>query len=320
MIMDPGNYKNWQELYDDLDGHETFVSADSGSVYTGEEIQDRLEESINRVRAGANPESASNMMPRIEDQDGNYWMRDLVEQEWYDFLTDADGYFDHGVFREHQTTQTNLLPHQGWKLRVTAYDDEARDVTRSVLPYLQDEGIAHKVVRDSDRLQGLGGGQEGKFITIYPEIDAHKIDDVTLNGEQLFKKASGPQKRIAEEQNIESINSNLYNATTIIQDLEELLKHSEPGLDNGPSISGHNGEEKQYKNSRIHFRYGEFGGTAQVLHPEKEEPEEVRDGLIGPNGEVVGGSYEGDKLSQVLEQPVKTGFLSDVRQRFNDAL
>jgi len=298
MNQHPQQYDNWQELRDDLNGHETFVSAGSGSTYTGEEIQDRLEESIEMVRAGANPKSVSNRMPRIEDEDGNRWMRNLVEQEWYDLLADDDTYFDDRIFRDSKTTLENDLPHQGWKLRVTAHPEEGREVADTVLPYLQDQDIAHKVVRDTQSLEGMNGGQEGKFITIYPEVDSYKKDQVMKNGRQQFRAKS-------DGFNQASINANVENASEIIQDLEELLKHSEVDFYDGPSIDGHNGEEKQYNNSRIHFRYGEFGSTAEVIDPETGAGYTVSSGggLIGQEGEVIGGSYEGGQI-EVLEKPV----------------
>ncbi|QKQ98282.1 hypothetical protein GKQ38_01985 [Candidatus Nanohaloarchaea archaeon] len=290
---------DWQDLVENLDGDEVFVSAGSGTKYSGDEIEQRVQQEIDMMKEeGVYPSDmpGGRPVPRVEDREGNHWMRDLVDQEWYDLTTGDEEYFADRVFQDHKTVHQNDLPHQGWKLRVSADPEEARDVAETVLPYLQDEGVAHKVVEDAEKLSGMSDGQEGKFITIYPEVDDYKKDNIMQHGRQQFRAG-------AENFNTASIHANLENASEVVSDLEGLLRASDVELNGGPSLDGHNGEEKQYGDSRIHFRYGSFGPDAEVVQETGGSYTVSSNGLIGKEGDVVGGSYEGDEI-EGLQQPI----------------
>jgi hypothetical protein len=67
------------------------------------------------------------------------------------------------------------VPSQGWKLHVSADVASAARVAEAVLPALRRMGINHKVVRSLQDLAKMSRGQQGKFITIYPDDDAQAL-------------------------------------------------------------------------------------------------------------------------------------------------
>lgn len=299
--------KSWQELRNKLEEDQTMQSPASGTQYTGKQIQKRLEEEILSMKKEgekpSNPAKNTRPVPRIEDENGNRFIRELVDQEWYDQLTNNKGYFGGGkdTFR-HYSPEEKSMPHQGWKLRVTAFPDEAREVAKTVLPYLQENDINHKVVEDTlsfRQLNTYSSGQEGKFITIYPDIDSSKEDLIMDGNTQKFYEG-------AEYINETSINSNTKNSREILYDLENLLENSKIDINGGPSIDGHNGEEKQYKDTRIHFRYAHhFNTPAEIVSADGETIKYVDDheGLVNKEGELIPGKYIGDKI-EAAERPV----------------
>lgn len=298
----------WQDYVKYLQdrGDTSFESEASGTEYTSHQLVDRMESEIEMMMEGDYPSTSNGNtrpVPRVADSDGDHILRDAVDQEWYDLTTGRESYGNPEQFwpGESSLSETfvnyfpegdNPSPHQGWKLRVAAHADEARDVAETVLPYLQRNDISHKVMQDVHAFNNNEGGrQEGKFVTIYPEIDEDRTDVIMQDGVQVFKKED-------PSWNAFSINSNTKNARQIIEDLEQELEGSPAGLQ-GRAIDGKNGEEKQYGNTRIHFRYAHhFNTPAAVIGPDGELVEEVGDheGLVNEEGELVEGSYIGDQI------------------------
>lgn len=111
-----------------------------------------------------------------------------------------DGYGSAGIFRkwvEHD------LPDEGWKLHVSADARSASQVSDTVLPLLRQWKVNHKVVGTVDQLTGMSPGQQGKFITIYPDntVQAKAIANV-IDGELAGKGLTGP--RVAGERQLGS--------------------------------------------------------------------------------------------------------------------
>lgn len=72
------------------------------------------------------------------------------------------------------------LPQQGWKLHLSANSASAEQVLRQALPVLVRERATFKVAASPQALRNLNDGQGGlsqvgKFVTIYPENDAHAL-------------------------------------------------------------------------------------------------------------------------------------------------
>lgn len=306
MVDESGIVTTWQDYVRYLGNNEvaTFESAGSGTEYTSSQLVERIESEIEMMMNGDYPSTSNGNIrpvPRVADSDGDYILRDTVDQEWYDLTTGRELYGDAEQFWPGKSSLSDTFvnyfpdedsqsPHQGWKLRVAAYADEARDVAETVLPYLQENDISHKVMQDVHTMNtNEGGRQEGKFVTIYPEIDEDRRDVIMEDGVQVFKTED-------PSWNSFSINSNAKNARQIIEDLEEELAGSKAGL-KGRAIDGKNGEEKQYGETRIHFRYAHHFNTPAVIVG-SEEVEEVgaHEGLITEEGELVEGSYIGDQI------------------------
>lgn len=297
---------SWQDLYRHIEQSDTdtFQSV-SGTEYTTEQLRERMLNEIEILDNGDHPATTggnTRPVPRIPGSDGDYILREGIDQEWYD-LVSGDRYDDPDRFVPFESsngdTFTNYSPknkgekpHQGWKLRVAADADEARDVAETVLPYLQENDISHKVMQDVFAMnQNEGSRQEGKFITIYPEIDDDRQDVIMDDGAQIFKYED-------PSWNAFSINSNTKNARTILEDLESELESSSAGL-KGRSIDGKNGEEKQYGGTRIHFRYAHhFRTPAKIIDGSSEMDTEVgeHEGLVNEDGELLPGSYIGDQI------------------------
>ena len=295
----------WQDYYRQLllaDG-ETYESV-SGTEYTEDQLMQRIDSEIEGMVNGDYPSTTGGNVrpvPRIEDEEGNYILRDAVDQEWYDLVT-GERYADPqiwtpgetsngGTFVQYFPEERGPVPHQGWKVRVAAYADEAREIADAVLPYLQENDISHKVMQDVYAFnKNEGTRQQGKFITIYPEIDEDRQEVIMEEGTQLFKKED-------PSWNAFSINSNTNNAREIIEDLEEELEDSFADLE-GRSIDGKNGEEKQYDNTRIHFRYAHhFRTPARIIGRRDTEEVDDHQGLVNRDGELVEGRYIGDQIN-----------------------
>ena len=77
-----------------------------------------------------------------------------------------DGYVPDRMFMDFINHE---IPSEGWKLHVSADAASAPAVADAVLPRLRQMGVNHKVVGSLESLQGMSGGQQAKFITIYPD-------------------------------------------------------------------------------------------------------------------------------------------------------
>lgn len=288
----------WQDWYVQINeqADKVFKSDASGTEYNGAQLVERIDEELEMMKNGeypADPSRKTRPVPRIKGSDGNYVLRDAIDQEWYDITTKNDGYSTRGstTFTTYSPEERDPKPHQGWKIRVAAWPDEARDVAKTVLPYLQEHDLRHKVVQDVNRLNNiLDTGQEGKFITIYPGIDKDRQNAIMKNGRQQFKKSD-------PDWNEFSTNSNTQNTRQIIGDLEKELCGSAAGL-KGIKINGHNGEEKQYANTRIHFRYAHhFNIPAEIVDQNgRTQIVGKKEGLVNQDGELIEGSYIGDQI------------------------
>jgi tRNA A-37 threonylcarbamoyl transferase component Bud32 len=82
------------------------------------------------------------------------------------------------------------IPQQGWKLHLSATVASAVTVLGRALPVLFENGASFKVARSLPQLQSLNEGrlgfsQVGKFITVYPNGDAHAVGLATALDERL---------------------------------------------------------------------------------------------------------------------------------------
>jgi len=306
MSGSPNTVSAWQDYYRTiLMSDDRVYQSASGTKYTGEQVIARIDDEIDSMSEGEYPKTSEGdvrSVPRIEDEDGNYILRDAIDQEWYDLISEGrygntkkwvPGETARGdTFTQYFPEERGQMPHQGWKVRVAAYAEEARPVANAVLPYLQENDINHKVMQDVHAFNNNEGGrQEGKFITIYPEIDDDRKDTIMEDRTQVFKRNDPSWNEF-------SINSNTKNAQSIIQDLEEELDSSYAISSEGRSINGKNGEEKQYSNTRIHFRYAHHFNTPAKILDLEESTEEVdnHEGLVNKKGELITGSYIGDQI------------------------
>jgi len=173
---------------------------------------------------------------------------------WQDLLGEDYNDEDGWSWTFYQDYEGNS-PHQRWKIHVSAEPEDGREVAKAVLPYLQENSIEHKITDSPYRLERYRRGQQNKFITVFPSYDPEKKDEITeifLNSEseeiplQCFETDS-------KSHNIEAINSNTQRTAAIIGDLLEKL--DEEGIRSGPTIPGHNNEEFQVGESRVHYRY-----------------------------------------------------------------
>ena len=69
---------------------------------------------------------------------------------------------------------------QGWKLHLSASQASADDVLHRALPVLLAERASFKITASYDELNDLNEGngglsQVGKFLTVYPDDDAHAV-------------------------------------------------------------------------------------------------------------------------------------------------
>lgn len=296
---------SWQDYVGHLtrNDEQTYESAESGTEYSSEELISRFQDEIFMITGGDYPSSVNGgarPLPRIADDEGNHILREAVDQEWYDLTHGKERYNDAEIFIPGETSngdtfihyfpeESGTSPHQGWKVRVAADPEEGREVAQAVLPYLRENDISHKVIQDLDTLQRAEGRRnEGKLITIYPKIDSDR-EQIMQNGRQIFKEEDTGW-------NAYSINSNTKNAREIVRDLEEELEGSEAGLE-GRSIDGDHGEELQYSDSRIHFRYAHHLRTPALIIGDGEIREiGEHEGLVKETGEFVEGSYIGDEI------------------------
>ncbi|MFB6244769.1 MAG: hypothetical protein ABEJ03_00290 [Candidatus Nanohaloarchaea archaeon] len=292
-------WQDWSRYFENDVGEDQINAVDT----TGNKLRIRIQEEIESMRSGTHPESLdSRPMPSGTDEESTEDVRSSVDKEWYDQF--AEGYKPYEVFvpfEDHSSDdfvhydqeESSGIPHQGWKVRVAAYPDEAREVAREVLPYLQENDIAHKVFTDRFTFRNAKPTrQEGKFITVYPSVDEEKRDKITYDDQfQIFKEGD-------EDWNRNSINSNNETAAEIIEDLAERLDGSPPGL-NGRRIHGKDGEELQYGETRIHMRYAVGRMPAVILGEDQKMVVSETSNYVTKSGRVLQGRYRGDEITAV---------------------
>lgn len=87
----------------------------------------------------------------------------------------GQGYTDSGAFLNYIPKK---LPPQGWKIHITASPENAYELAKIILPKLRKWGVNHKVIYNIDLYENwmTSGSQRGKFITIYPNSEAHSLE------------------------------------------------------------------------------------------------------------------------------------------------
>ncbi|MFC4615959.1 hypothetical protein ACFO3K_14625 [Cellulomonas algicola] len=100
-----------------------------------------------------------------------------------------DGYHADRIFMDWLSHE---IPPEGWKLHVSATPESAAATAEAVLPVLRRMGVNHKVVGSPEQLASMGGGQQGKFITIYPDTPAQARAIVSTLDSVLAGRGSGP--------------------------------------------------------------------------------------------------------------------------------
>jgi hypothetical protein len=307
--MTEGKTTTWQDWSRYLENE--IGDQENGSMeVTGTDMRKIIHEEIRMMRRGTYPRSLDNRpFPDPSEEPGAEKVEQNIDSEWYDLF--SEGYHSYEVFFPFENSgssdfvgynsDTPGLPHQGWKLRVAAYMDEAREVCEAVLPYLQRNDISHKVMTDRHTMRiAEETRQEGKLITIYPSLEPDMIGEVIREVEtdsdniqaQVFKEGNQSYNRT-------SINSNVERAASIIQDLESILSGTEPGL-RGRSINGEHGEERQYGDTRIHMRYAVDTLPAVI---ERDGGREVIDDTsvyVDVDGETISGRYRGDEIDAAV--------------------
>jgi len=222
-----------------------FVSNSSGNTYSSQDLEKRLRKAIKELEKGEkSPKETVRYFPRGQIRQA---YEEVLKTEWFDVVSERFGYGsdNNNFYLEHKPSkQRTTLPYQGYKLRITAKPREARAVAEAVLDPLRQMGEFHKVVPNIEKLQGMqGSSQEGKFITVYPEVSEQKV---LKNGKQRFTKGS------RSDLNEVSVNANYRSTEAVIKNIEKALKQSSVSL-NGGSIPP---TDVRYKNTRISYRYG----------------------------------------------------------------
>lgn len=228
-----------------LNSKNKFVSKSSGTTYSSQELEKRLRKAIGELEKGEkSAQETLKYFPRGQIREA---YEEVLKTEWFDVASERFGYEPDkkDFYFEHKPSKkSTVLPYQGYKLRITAQPQEARDVAKAVLKSLRHMGEFHKVVPTVEKLQGMqGSSQEGKFITIYPEVSKEKVLE---KGRQRFTKGS------RSDLNEASVNANYNSTEAVIENLESALKQSSASLKGG-SIPP---TDTQYKNTRISYRYG----------------------------------------------------------------
>lgn len=238
-----------------LDSKRKFTSEGSGNTYSSQELEKRLRKAINELESGEkSPKETVRYFPRGKIREA---YKEVLKTEWFDVVSERFGYEPDSkdFYLEHKPSkQRTTLPYQGYKLRITAQPREARAVAEAVLDPLRQMGEFHKVVPNVEKLEGMqGGSQEGKFITVYPEVSEEKV---LKNGKQRFTQGS------KSDLNEASVNVNYRSTEAVIKNIEQALKQSSVSL-NGGSIPP---TDVQYKNTRISYRYGIVVQSKGVFH------------------------------------------------------
>jgi exonuclease VII small subunit len=218
---------------------------EDGGTYSSQELLDRLETVIDELEKGEmRADKAVRYFPRGQLRKA---FKEVLKTEWFDVVSERFGYEPDSkdFYLKHKPSKQNTtLPYQGYKLRITAEPREAREVAEAVLEPLRQMGEFHKVVPNVEKLQGMqGSSQEGKFITVYPEVSEEKV---LKNGKQRFTQGS------KSDLNEVSVNANHRSTEAVIKNIEKALRQSSMSL-NGGSIPP---TDVRYNNTRISYRYG----------------------------------------------------------------
>lgn len=243
-----------------LESKDKFISNNSNSAYPSQELKKRLQIAINELEKGEKTRKETiKYFPRGKIREA---YKEVLKTEWFDIVSERFDYkFDNennpnkkNFYLEHKPSKKSAtLPYQGYKIRVSARPEEAREVAKAVLKPLRKMSEFHKVVPNAEKLQGMQGSpQEGKFISIYPEISEK---EVLKNGKQRFTKNSH------SDLNEASINANYRSTETVIKNIEKALKQSSASLNGGSTPP----TDIQYKNTRISYRYGIIGSTRGIF-------------------------------------------------------
>jgi hypothetical protein len=216
-----------------------------GGNYSSQELLSRLETAINELEKGdISAKEAMRYFPRGPLRKA---FKEVLRTEWFDLVSERFGYEpdSNDFYLVHKPSEKRkTLPYQGYKLRITAQPQEAREVAEAVLEPLRQMGEIHKVAPDVEGLLSMqGGSQEGKFITVYPEVSEEKVLE---NGKQRFTEGS------RSDLNEASVNANYRSTEAVIKNIETALNESSVSL-NGGSIPP---TDVRYKDTRISYRYG----------------------------------------------------------------
>lgn len=106
------------------------------------------------------------------------------------YVANQDGYYRDRLFMDHMTHDP---PPEGWKMHVSADPNDSHAVADAVLPTLREMGVNHKVMADPGAYAQMTGGQEGKFITIYPDNPAQAAEIARILGPKIAALKPGPK-------------------------------------------------------------------------------------------------------------------------------
>jgi hypothetical protein len=128
-------------------------------------------------------------------------IRHTLCQEYIQTLTDICKMHDWNMLREglwmYATPKnTTKLPHQGWKIHVSATLKNAKHILVNVAKILIPKGVSFKFIMDSKvhtmtNLKNFHRGSSGKFITIYPRDD-EEFREVINTLHETLKNEEGP--------------------------------------------------------------------------------------------------------------------------------
>jgi len=101
----------------------------------------------------------------------------------------------HGLWYVAKPPDGELRP-QGWKLHVTALDDNSVDVLRTAIPILRERGVFFKFLLDPAAVALTTGkvwprSSSGKFITVYPD-DEEAFRSLATELSEALRPFSGP--------------------------------------------------------------------------------------------------------------------------------
>lgn len=245
------------------------------------------------------------------------------EAEGWQYLLDEESYDNKDgwtwTFYEEDEGHT---PHQGWKIHISSGPEDGREVAETVLPYLQENSISHKMTDSPYRLDSYTGGNEHRLITVFPSYDPEKREKITVGNDEVriqhFKQGN-------RKHNNDAINANTNNTGRIIDYLLDELDDEE--LLFGPTIEGDDRKEYQVGDTRVHYRYSvnqsdaviELNGSEPVIGDEllqgtqNEKLDVVKDNrLVGPDAEVIS-NHRHPQPPESAEHPEDLNWVEEIR-------